>query len=275
MYHVQFTNPNRQAMGVMLRNGFFLESYIDGLMYTHDLICDLQTNRQEHEFSPEAIQENMARLMKPDVYVSYSTRDRLEHVMYLSDTLRNNGINTWNWLPGTYMPESNWDAHQKHSTCFVAVVSPQTKNSEWVLHEWAQARNLQMPSMVVLMEETDRRYIPHELKDAQIIGFDRHQGNPLELIQAIRKIMRNHNHSHDQLPFEVVDNLRQNYEAARRIYLLAVMPQYSFPIEARQRIREMLEDGSLDLQNTARRFIVGLTHTYTALLTFEREIDFE
>jgi hypothetical protein len=283
MYQIEFTNPMQKTMQLILRNRSYFDAYVDGLMYIHDLICDLPINRDYREFVPTEIHENMTQMMKPDVYLSFSTRDRLELAIALVDQLRANGINVWVWLPGTGLPIENWDIPLAHSTCFVTIISPQARKSRWVKYEWQQANKLKKPIVVVRTEIfdmhsirrvrteiSDNDSIPRVLRNARVVNVgDLHNGAG-SLIKAIRDIIDKPDKNNTHLPFEIAENLRQNYDAARRLWFLGKMGEFHRKAE-----KEAIEKGVLDVEAMATHFVDGLLRTYTALLMIESEIGSE
>ena len=262
MYPLEFTPPSRRIMRLIADRQDYSEAYIEGLMYIHDLICDMPVHAELREFTPEEIHGAMGQLLRPDVYMSYSSRDRLDVALKFADDLRGQGVNVWMALPGTGLPD-NWDAPLSDAACFVAVISPLATESQWIRQEWAKA--LDKPTIAYFLDLSDPEYLPDVLRNAEFFGPKLNwsfQGM-IAYLQERR--------SADRLPFEISDNLRQNYDAARRIWFLGDTERFAnfYPAE----VRAALTEGKLDVEALATRFINSLVRTYTVLLHTGLETD--
>jgi hypothetical protein len=112
-----------------------------------------------------------------DVFISYS-RKNITIQNHIAQALQTNGLQVWtdtNLVPGTPVWEREIGKAIENSRCLVVLMTPQSKDSEWVMREINFARTHHRHIIPVFLEGEEQDAIPISLVDYQRIDmrFDR------------------------------------------------------------------------------------------------------
>lgn len=275
MYHEEFTGPNRETMRLIVSNRLYFEAYLSCLLYMYDLICELTDKPQHPQFTAGEIYEIMAAKIKPKVFINYRFHNHFTETMRLADALRKRNINTWVWLPGTGVPSENTHAFLNHSDHFLVMISRPRKNARYerVETEWNIARQQHKQILIVVANNANREYIPPHMHRIPVISIAGSQfdSGVSAIAERTQTFIQESEFDSSELPFTIVENVRQNFDAARRIWLFGYMPQNDWPQSAMPKI----EDGTLNVQRIATQFANRLHDTYRTLQTIDRALGIE
>jgi predicted amidophosphoribosyltransferase len=129
-----------------------------------------------------------------DAFISYSRKD-LAIQKAVVEVLRNNGIQVWtddNLVPGTPVWELKIGEAIENSDCVVVLMTPHSKESEWVIREINFARTHKRYIIPVFAEGKEQDAIPFSLSAEQRVDLrsDFHQGLTI-LVETIRNHSKN------------------------------------------------------------------------------------
>ncbi len=142
-----------------------------------------------------AVQPPSQTVIASDVFISYSRRNA-EIMRRVRADLRSKGLTVWtddNLQPGTPSWKRAVEAAIRGARCMVVIMTPDSKESEWVEREINTARDVGVPIFPLLARGNRKSAIPFVLNSYQYADI-RHEGDyrtaMLKFIEAIRSHLR-------------------------------------------------------------------------------------
>ncbi|MCC6614713.1 MAG: toll/interleukin-1 receptor domain-containing protein [Anaerolineae bacterium] len=140
-----------------------------------------------------------ARKIPNDVFISYSRRNA-EIMRRIRADLRSSGMSVWtdeNLQPGTSSWRRAVEAAIRGARCMVVIMTPDSKESEWVEREVNAAKEFDIHIFPVLARGNPKTSIPLQLNSYQYVDVRKeeyYRTSLLRLIRAVRSEIKRKKH---------------------------------------------------------------------------------